>query len=54
MRMTTERKKRLQEIADLHFSGETAREIAKDVDKSIRTIQRDIKYIDDHLDEFLH
>lgn len=53
MRTTTQRRQRLEEIAYLYFEGKKAREIAEDTDISLRTVQRDIKYIKEHRNEFL-
>lgn len=48
-----ERKKRLQSIAWLYFDGWTKEELAVETGRSIKTIERDIQYIEAHQEEFL-
>lgn len=45
--------KRRMEIAYLYFEGYTPEEIASDAEISVRTVERDIKYIKEHIEEFL-
>lgn len=47
------RKRRIEEIAYLYFDGWTKEEMAEESGYSIRTISRDIEYIEAHREEFL-
>ena len=53
MGTTTKVEKRRMEIAHLYFEGNTPEEIASDAEISVRTVKRDIKYIEEHIEEFL-
>lgn len=53
MKQIAEVKKRQEEIAFLHFEGKSAKEISEDSGISIRTVQRDIRYVEKHMEEFL-
>lgn len=50
---TSSKKRRIEEIAYLYFAGWSKEELAIESGYSIRTIQRDIKYIESHKEEFL-
>ncbi len=47
------KKRRIEEVAYLYFAGWSKEEIATEADYSIRTIERDIAYIETHREEFL-
>ena len=46
------RKRRIQEVAYLYFEGWSEEEIAEESGYSVRTIQRDIEYVEAHKEEF--
>ena len=50
---SSSKKRRIEEIAYLYFAGWSKEELAIESGYSIRTIQRDIKYIESHKEEFL-
>ena len=50
---TSSKKRRIEEIAYLYFAGWSKEELAIESGYSIRTIQRNIKYIESHKEVFL-
>lgn len=51
---TSARMHRIEQVADLYFEGYSKEEIAEYADVSVRTIGRDIEYIEEHKMQFLN